>query len=215
MKKIFLFILTIIFLLFTQGVNAKYEIIGPDGESYDPNIDALRVTLVSDKGKILSTRSSSNTGEFTGHTFIELTNISGKQLNVASYTLKSNETITVGLFPKYNVCINYECYNKNSYYSNDCAKISCKLKEIHLDKLNQLLVKDYSYNALTFNCSHFATMIWNEISNLNINNLYLNILGLPDEVYKEILKFQISSIGYYYNTTYSYYYIENKILIKV
>ena len=113
-----------------------------------------------------------------GHSFVIIENKTKKNVDVGYYNLKPNEEVSVGLwygsffagpdeFEKIGgVYYNREFYEYNLNYEPE-SLVSCKcvIDEHSLWFVSQIIKeKNNEYNLIGYNCSNFATEIWNKAS---------------------------------------------------
>ena len=113
-----------------------------------------------------------------GHSFVIIENKTKKNVDVGYYNLKPNEEVSVGLwygsffagpdeFEKIGgVYYNREFYEYNfKYEPEDLVSCKCVIDEQSLWFVSQIIKeKNNEYVLIGYNCSNFATEIWNKVS---------------------------------------------------
>lgn len=156
-----------------------------------------------------------------GHAFIVVENNSSNQLTVGNYTINSNETLSIGLWmqsgtnrPHGGIWYNLENYKADNFSEMDDA-VALK-KNITLSQVSTISNfildnnNDY-YDLYTYNCTHFATQIWNQISNIHVSNSF----GFPSSVKSSIVS-NSTHINYTFNNSYGAIgYYNNGIFVNI
>ena len=154
--------------------------------SIDTN-DVAILSICADNGKSESTFLSRN----YGHAFLSVTNISEETLVIGDYDVKSDETITIGLWSIvehfgvwYNVESNY-IKEHNKYKERVSISIGINIEDI--EQINKIISNNNSWTP-TYNCAKFALEIWNKVSTES-EKISVPMFASPSYLVNEIKRF--------------------------
>lgn len=130
-----------------------------------------------------------------GHSYIVVHNTRSTSVNVGYYTLQPNESVSVGLWTSGAIgssVASFKNFESSASASVQHSGIMYNYERFHfttlerpkddvyvtadltLSKLNELstIIKNQNnnYNLIWYNCAHFATEIWNKVTNKNYYN---------------------------------------------
>lgn len=134
-----------------------------------------------------------------GHSFLQFKNLGNNDIKVGEITLSKDEGCTIGTWgnkkPHKGIWYNLESYfhHKNYAYYNRVS-LTCYIDSYELERVN-LLIDNYDYWTLSYNCTSFSMDIWNSV---NPSNKVSN--GWNNTPYK-LRKSLLSKRYYEYNRT--------------
>jgi len=156
-----------------------------------------------------------------GHAFLVIENKSSNSISVGDFLLGGQKTLTIGLWmengvnrPHGGIWYNLENHKANiNNEMDDAVALKKNINQTELDIISGYLLDDSNdyYDLVSYNCTHFATNIWNSISNVTVTNQF----GFPSSVKSSILS-NSSYINYTFSTSFdSIGYFDNGIFTQV
>ncbi len=99
------------------------------------------------------------------HVWIYIQNISGDTLKIGPYDLPPNEGVSVGtwgmmLFDRWGVYYNMESYASNNRTADDYYALTKSVSAQDIEKISEEITR-WDYWDIFFNCTFFATRVWN------------------------------------------------------
>lgn len=136
------------------------------------NTDMLLVCLYTHHSTQAKSDTYSNVTKGIGHSYLQITNGYSEPVFLQGFKIKSNHSITVGLWgtlredpmpnDEVGTFINREAF----YYSNledanyPQMLMATTTKEKLYDTFDFIREKAFTYDLLSYNCTHFATDMW-------------------------------------------------------
>lgn len=163
-------------------------------------------TILAGELYIVVSFDCTSSGNFTGHAFIMYYNSSDYTVDFGSMTLKPGEEVTVsttgvetGWYRVWYNLDSYHYHHNNELHDNVYAHTTITYDQLFT--IQRIIDAWDEYEALTNNCTHFATAIWNAVSSEKLNasfpiTLQSQIKKL-DHYYTNLSLATQSNIGYF------------------
>lgn len=192
-----------------------------------PNTDQIFLNLyVHQNTKPKSDNYTNLKSNWFGHAYLEITNCYSEPVFLQGFKIKSNHSIIVGLWgtisgsgdsmpsSEHGIFVNREAF----YYSqledteNSMMIMGTSTKEKLIDSYAFIKEKAFVYDAINYNCTHFATDLWYKLTDQDLRSGTPSDLRARLKEEKGIQYFEGVSVKFETDCFYSYY--KNSVRFK-